>query len=423
MNFRGVIAALPLMFILTPCVYAEEVQPVKPIENLGPEALIKDGAFFGELRYRYEHVDQDGISNKADASTVRTNLGFKTGQYYGFRGLIEAQIVNRFGGNDFNDTTNGKTTYPIVADPQTAEINELWLSWSAPLQTEFKIGRQKINLDNQRFVGTVDWRQNDQTFDGIMLTNTSLDKLELQYSFIRNVNRVFGDDHPLGDLDTTTHLAHASYKYADWFNAALYGYWMNFDEAPSLSNRTYGARINGKVPLNDVWSVSYEAEAAMQEDHGDNTAHYDEGYYHVSPGITGYGFTVTGGYEVLQGDGSQAFQTPLATLHKFNGWADKFLTTPANGLEDTYVGASYKVDKIAPCLNGISLSVVYHDFSGEEDGDYGSEWDASVGKNFTLPKEQPFEGLNVLVKYADYDADDTPYTDTKKIWLQVGTKF
>ena len=45
------------------------------------------------------------------------------------------------------------------------------------------------------------------------------------------------------------------------------------------------------------------------------------------------------GYEVLEGapTGGLAFVTPLATLHKFQGWADKFLATPASGIEDAYI--------------------------------------------------------------------------------------
>jgi len=53
------------------------------------------------------------------------------------------------------------------------------------------------------------------------------------------------------------------------------------------------------------------------------------------------GLTGLVGYEVLEGNGAIGFATPLATLHAFNGWADMFLTTPANGLKDLYFRASY----------------------------------------------------------------------------------
>ena len=393
------------------------------VGDQGPMDLVNKGKFFGQVRYRYEFVDQDGISNDADASTVRTNLGFKTGVYKGFQALMEAQIVQNIGPNDFNDTTNGQTSFPVVADPDVAEINELWASYSGLPDTSIKVGRQKINIDNQRFVGTVGWRQNDQTFDAVTVTNTSIDGLDLSYSYVGNVNRIQGDDHPLGDLDSSVHLARAAYKFADWLKVAAYGYWLDFDESAANSNKTYGVRLTGKVPLSDDWTFFYEAEGATQDDHGNNTANYDENYYHVAPGIKGHGLTIKGGYEELGGDGTNSFRTPLATGHKFNGWADKFLTTPAAGLEDTYIMGAYKLSGIHKYVDGTVFKAFYHDFEGDSSGDFGSEFDFVVGKTFDLKDYHPFDSINFTLKYADYEADDAPYTDTQKFWFQVDLKF
>jgi hypothetical protein len=79
--------------------------------------------------------------------------------------------------------------------------------------------------------------------------------------------------------------------------------------------------------------------------------------------------TFGAGSEFLSGDANktgQSYTTPLATLHKFNGWADQFLGTPDDGLEDAYVKFSTK-------LADYKLTVMYHDFSAEDSGnDYGS---------------------------------------------------
>ncbi|MEZ5814445.1 MAG: alginate export family protein [Alphaproteobacteria bacterium] len=390
-----------------------------------PEVLIKDGKIFGVARYRYEHVEQDGFTNDADASTVRTNLGFKTGVYKNFQGLVEAQIVQNIGNEDFNSTTNGKTTFPVVADPDVAEINELWLSWSGLPETTVKVGRQKMNIDNLRFIGTVDWRQNDQTFDAVQITNSSIENLDLLYSYVANVNRIQGGDHPLGDLDSEIHIANVSYKFADWLKLTGYGYWLDFDEAAGLSNKTYGLRATGSVPINADWTFFYEAEGAKQDDHGNNTANYDESYYHISPGIKGLGFTLQAGYEKLGGNGTNSFATPLATLHKFNGWADAFLATPAAGLEDAYISASYQFSGTNSLLDGTKFTAVYHDYDSDASGtgDFGDELDLSIGKSFTLPDAgQPFKKVNVLLKYADYDGD-SGIADREKIWVQIAVPF
>ena len=174
--------------------------------------------------------------------------------------------------------------------------------------------------------------------------------------------------------------------------------------------------------------IIYEAEAATQDDYGDNTTSYDEEYYHIAPGISGHGLTVKAGYEELGGDGTGSFRTPLATAHKFNGWADAFLTTPAVGLEDAYVSATYKFSDTNTILDGVKLHAAYHEFDSDAAavGDFGDELDLSIGKSFTLPDSgQPFKKVNVLLKYADYDGENTAGTDAsrEKFWFQVGIKF
>src|SRR3546814_3293516 len=78
------------------------------------------------------------------------------------------------------------------------------------------------------------------------------------------------------------------------------------------------------------------------------------------------------------GNGVVAFQTPLATLHAFNGWADRFLSTPGNGLEDIYVGVGGKHGQW-------NWQALWHDFSADRGGaDYGTELDAQDRKSTRL---------------------------------------
>lgn len=392
----------------------------------GADRLVTEGRFFGELRYRYEFVDQDGplpITEKAKAGTLRTNIGFETGKYEGFQALMETQFVQNIGANDFNDTVNGQGRFPVIADPDNQEINQAWVSWSGDQGMEFKIGRQGINLDNERFIGTVNWRQNDQTFDSVRLNYTGFENTVLSYGYIRNINRVFGDEHPLGDMDSNSHFVNVSHHVTDWLKITGYGYLFEFDRMPARSSQTFGMRVLGKTSLTENWMVSYETEVAHQSDYGNNFMSYDERYYHIFPSISGYGWTVGAGYEVLGGNGTNAFQTPLATLHKFNGWADKFLDTPADGLKDGYVSVSYKLDGMGGVWDGTVLSAAYHDFSGGRGRDFGSEIDLSVGRSFDLPEDFLWKKINILAKYADYSAQDMPYTDTQKLWVQIGVNF
>ncbi|MCB9986800.1 MAG: alginate export family protein [Rhodospirillales bacterium] len=376
---------------------------------------------FGQVRLRYENVDQDGLTKDADALTARINAGLKTDKIHDFQGLVELQAIQHLSQDNFNDGVNGKATYPTVSDPQNAEINQLWLAWSGLPGVEAKVGRQAVNWDNQRFVGSVDWRQNDQTLDSALLSYTGIEKLTLQYGYLWNINRITGGDHTLGDIESNSHIARASYALAPWLTATAYGLSLDFDNWATKSSRTYGLRLTGDVPVTEGWTGFYELEAAKQNDAHNNTANYSEGYFLVSPGIKGYGLNIQPGYEKLGGNGTSSFQTPLATLHKFNGWADKFLDTPANGLEDTFINVSYTLPESVAPLNGIVLSAAWHDYNADRTStDYGTEADFSVKKSFKGPDYT--KGIDVILKYADYNADGL-YTDTQKAWAQVDVKF
>lgn len=393
-----------------------------------PEDLIRNGKVFGEVRYRYEYVDQDGLARTATANTIRANLGFETGDYKGFKGLIELQTIQHMGSDHFNDTTNGKVTYPIIADPENSEFNQAWIMWSGIPKTSLKIGRQNILLDNQRFVGNVGWRQNDQTYDAGTLTFTPVDKFTLNYSYIWNINRVFGEHNAIPDFTGDNHLLHGSYNFADWLKIAGYGYFLDIHQAPppvapfALSSKTYGAQLTGKIPFNSDWKFQYLVEYASQSDYKSSPLNYRESYFHITPSLLWKDITLQAGFESLGGNGTSAFQTPLATLHAFNGWADKFLTTPAGGLEDFYGRIAYKISGINKWIDGTTLDAIYHDFNAENTPmDYGSEKDFQASKSFKI-EGFVLKEWTVTAKYADYNSDGF-LTDTNKFWFMAGAKF
>ncbi len=393
--------------------YAESTDLLK-------KALVDDATPYIDLRYRFENVDQSGLAKEANASTLRTKLGYKTGKLYDFSATVEVEDVTYLGDDNFNDTINGKTTYPTVADPDSTEINHAFLTYTGIADTVLQVGRQPHNLDNQRFIGTVGWRQNDQTYDSAAIINSSIPDTTLIYSFVKNVNRIFSGEHPLGDLDTNTHVINASYSGIPYGKLTGYGYLIDLNDSAvfGLSSKTFGVRFAGDAEVQKDVKLLYTAEYARQSDYADNPTNYSADYYDVEGGVSFKGLAARVGYEVLGSDngGTVSFQTPLATLHKFNGWADKFLTTPAAGLEDLYAGASYKVNGTGSAIDGTKLAVVYHDFSADTGGaDYGTEWDASIGQTF-------MDHYSLLLKYADYNAD-TFATDTQKIWVQLGIKF
>lgn len=371
-------------------------------------------------RFRYEFVDQANRPQDAHAKTLRSRIGLITPRFHFTRLAIEYENVSEVGNNSFNNTLNGKVTRPVVADVKSNEINQLYIEYSGLPNTVLLGGRYRLNLDNQRFIGSVGWRQNDQTYDGATLTNTSLPDTKIFYAYIGNINRIFSNDSPVGDLASKSHLFHITYTGFKPVTLKGYNYYLDIQDIDRLSSNTTGVILSGKHKIGPHGlALHYYGEYARQSDAGDNPNSYTADYYHLAPGISAHGVTITGGYEVLGSDNGQfAFATPLATLHKFNGFADVFLNTPATGIEDYYIDITYKVKGLTGpirFLNGLLLKGRYHDFSSEFGNiDYGDEVDFYA--------KMPFgRGFYAEFKYADYNADQFG-VDTKKAIFGLGYK-
>lgn len=365
------------------------------------------------LRARYEGVDQDaGAAEDIDASalTLKGRLTVKTGGYNGFSMGVEVDNVTALI-DDYNDLTNSYTgNDAVVADPEITDVNQAFLQYKSD-KLIATAGRQRILHNNQRFIGGVGWRQNEQTYDGYRFQFYASDNLSLEYSYVYNANRIFADDSKKADdLTGDFHLANATYKVNKSHKVSVFGYMLDFERAHAMSSNTYGALYNGKFGKAFV-----NASFAIQGDNGDNPVDYTANYYNIDAGANLGKITISAGYEVLESDdGKAAFSTPFATLHKFQGFSDKFLGTGSstgvkNGVRDVYFSAKTKIA-------GIGLAAMYHDLSSDEGNiDYGTELDLVASYKFA--KKYSF-----LVKYASYSADNLA-TDTDKLWIQIATKF
>ena len=394
---RGYLAVLALLGLGT-----ARADGIEPARN-----AVREAKPIIDLRLRSESVAQDGILEDAEAITLRARLGFETGKAWNTTLLADADLLWPLAG-DYNSTLNGKTAFPVVADPQAHELNRLQLTNTSIAGTTIVFGRQRINLDDQRFVGNVGWRQNEQTFDAVRVTNKSIRNLTVDLAYLDRINRVFGEESPVGRYHGESYLANAAYQLP-LGKLTAFVYLLDFEEAPQDSSETFGIRMAGERPLKKI-KLAYSASYATQQEYADNPLKYEEGYYALELIGTLRQYSLGGGVEVLEGNGVKGFATPLATAHKFNGWADKFLTTPPNGLERRYVTLGY-LKKGLGILDTLAASATYHVFQSERLGvDYGSEID--------LQLQAKWQRFNFLLKYADYTRESFA-TDTSKLWLQA----
>ena len=377
------------------------------------DAISNGDANFG-FRYRYEYVGDDNpglVEDTANASTVRLRLNYKTGTYRNFTAFGEFDYVGEILVNDFNNLSGdpGRSDYPVVADVKGADLNQLYLDYDPNADTKIRAGRQRILLDNQRFVGGVGWRQNEQTYDAATLKLKAFGNTDIHYSFANHVRRILGEAVPGGRHRVDAHLLNAKVKLNDSWAISPYYYHLDYQDAAQfgLSTGTLGVRAVGSVAVGEN-KLNLVGEFASQSDIGNNPASIDANYFNLSATYAldgGLSFGLA--WESLGGDviAGQAFRTPLATLHAFQGWADKFLSTPDGGIDDLYFTVKGKAGKW-------NLTGVYHDFSAETgSADYGTEIDLSAARPIN-------DNYSLLFKAAFYDADQFSF-DTTKFWIML----
>ncbi len=361
-----------------------------------------------DMNLRYESVEQGNALDDASAMTLRTRLGYTTGVYENFSGMIEFEDSRIVGGYDeYSVPPAGFNPgmYSVILDPETTELDQFFVKFQSGGFTS-KIGRQVITYDNQRFIGHVGWRQDRQTFDAYRFDYAANDALTISYSYLTKRNRILAE---AADVDSKDSLLNVAYK-TPLGKLVGYAYLLEVDNNTDNALDTYGVSLTGATE--GETRIKYRVEYATQTSEA-GAAEFDADYMLLEGGTGVSSVNLTLGYEVLGSDsGNYGFATPLATLHKFNGMADLFLATPTGGLVDVYVTAATK-------LGGGKFIVSYHDFSADDSSggidDYGDEIDLVYVKKFS-------KHYVAGIKYATYSAGDA-LVDTDKLWVWTGLSF
>lgn len=413
-----------------------------------------------DVRARYEWVDQApppaALTQHANATTVRARLGAETGKAWNTALLAEGEFLTVVRDNYRSDTSvPGYAFYPVVADPEAYEVNRLQLTNTSIANTTITLGRQRLTLDDQRFVGNVAWRMNEQTFDALrVVAKPNAGNLTLDFTYSNRANRVFGPDSPQGAYKGDIMLGNVAYQFRVG-KLTGFAYFLDFDPITDfvtgaglnttqraglnparVSSQTLGARFAGTYNISKI-KLAYAASWANQKDYGSyktsrpvGQQDFSNDYYAAELIGTYRLYSLGAGVEHLEGDGVQGFQTPLATLHKFQGWVDKFLSTPARGIDDQYLTASITTKGIAP-FETVALTAMEHTYKSTMGG-------LDLGEEFNVQLSAKYSRVTTTLKYGDYRIG-TPLqlvantgagatlvnnafstlADTKKFWAQI----
>lgn len=408
-----------------PSTLLESIQMGKPMTN---------------FRLRYENVDQDGYqpapntSNKLDTAegfNLRSLIGWQTAPFNNFSFAAQVIDVHQFSDHS-NDRRNnlsesGKANYPNIVDPAYTDLNQLFVDWTGISNTKLRLGRQQLNLDNVRFIGDIGFRQVMQVFDGLSITNKSIPNTEIfvaHFDKVRQINTKLRD----GNID----IVNAKYSITPTETVTGYGYFIDVANlsqnngnpaagsaaaqggnglgasqdlvktaTTDASSKTFGLRLDGTHKVSDHWKAIYSAEYAKQDDYKGGSPLIDAHYYKLGAGAMFDVWSLRIDHEVLSSNrGKYAFQTPLGTNHLFQGWADVFLATPRQGMEDTYITFAGSIKKA-------KLMAEYHVYKSDKkfqsisklSHDYGTEFDASIAYPFTA-------NITGKVEYAKFNEDD-----------------
>ena len=312
---------------------------------------------------------------------------------------------------------NGK---PSVPDVEGLDLNQLALRFSVA-DGKVSLGRERIELDDQRFVGGNSFWQNEQTFDGLNVSYNLFSATKVFYAYINNVNRIFGDqstpdlspiegiDAPrplnyLGDHEHQTHLFHVNTQDWDYQELSVFYYDIDNKDAVRSSNRTFGFRHRyerrfGAFVPSVISSLAWQTRPEIEDS---ETAPY----YLLDAGLGYKSFTASARYERLGTEDSSGFATPLSAAHDFHGWIDKFINVTRGPLNDTSLQFMWRK---AP----IKIDARYHWFGRNGSSDLGTEFDFDVIYKFN--KKHRF-----LLRYAEYFSSteyQTSLVDEKRVFF------
>jgi len=413
-------------------------------ESMTPPASISEAVISGKpmtnFRLRYEHVDQDGLT-EASGLTLRSLIGWQTAPYHDIS--LAAQLINVAQLQDhFNDGVPysgpiyaysnhpGKGTYAKIVDPDYTSVNQLYLESSALRNTRIRIGRQQVNLDNVRFIGDIGFRQVMQVYDGVSVLNKSIADTEIYMAHFESVRQINTKLRTDGALE----IANVKYKFTPTESISAYGYFSSFDnlgygkawlgnDHADQSNRTLGLRLDGTHKLNDDWKLLYTAEYAEQQDYSGGDSRIDAHYYKLGAGAALGNFFLHADQELLSSNNRQyAFQTPFGTNHLFQGWVDRFLVTPKEGIRDTFITATYKIGDFAffADYHWLNSDQDFNQAGGGSGDQYGKEWNLAASYSYN-------KNLLTKVEYGKYSETDQyaagRIKDTDKLWLTLLYSF
>ena len=422
MGMRGYQCGLQSAFLawllVAPAAAQEDSQTPQPRLDIAPiqEAVsFFNPRFSSDLRLRYQSLDVDDFAQDSDALTLRFLGGVEIDVFDKTSIIAEVEAVGELV-DDFNDGTGNNPLLPVIPDPEGIELNRFQISSEIIPKTRVTLGRQRIAIDDWRFIGEFPFRQNSQTFDAARLETKAFGPGILDVGYFNRVRRPLGDDNDEGVFSGDSFFA--NYNLATPIGRVSAFHYSTelvtgVDDEIDESTRTTGVRVFGRRDYKNL-GIAWEGAYARQTDFADNPNDYAADYYLADLTVTPGRFKFKARGEILGSDNGQGLQTPLASLHGFQGFADQFLVTPDDGVRDYSILAGYDFGTVGPFSN-VSTFARHHWFEADTTGvRYGREIDLSL--------KAKINRVGFALEYTHYNAE-TFSSDTEAVFLTTEISF
>lgn len=221
-----------------------------------------------EARLRFEQVDQVALDAEALTFRLRGGAEVRRGpvsilaQVEGTTALVDHYNAFAFP----IGSRQRRPGFATIADPENLELDRFQLQYRGK-GTSLTLGRQVIALDDNRWVGSGAWRQNQQTFDAIR-GETQVGPVTADIAYAVAQRTTLGEKAGARTaLDGHFLLAGVGTRLGP-LQGKLFAYLLDYDEGFYLANssKTLGAFVGGAMPLGGKAKLNLRASYARQSD-------------------------------------------------------------------------------------------------------------------------------------------------------------
>ena len=252
----------------------------------------------------------------------------------------------------------GDVPTTAVSDKNGIALYEAWAQYALNPKWSVKLGRQVLSYDNQRIMGEIDWAQQGQSHDALLISfKPDRHQLDLGFALNSDAEKLYRDLY-------TTSYKHMQYA---WYHTTFDALGMSllflntgfqYEVAPTELRennlQTFGTYLSYKKSgiTADLGLYGQTGKTRMATDNATVRAFY--------AGLTlNYALTskvsIGAGYEYLSGTGqdntdakNKSFNPIFGTNHGFNGFMDYFYVGNYKntvGLQDVFLKLGYSQDK------------------------------------------------------------------------------